>query len=148
EVAMDIAGHAHRLAIDLAEPGRCAETVDAGFELARVERQQAGPRTRDLGRRPLGSVIVARDLADRVSLAVVGSQFRRRERPAAAGNPRAITEIDGVEGPTPAAPGIRVAAKIADLTDVEIKIRQTDVSPDIERLGLPIEIQIAALQQA
>src|SRR5579883_1716787 len=79
---------------------------------------------------------------------VIGRKLGRRKRPAAMLDPGAMAKIDRIERAAPPAPGVSIAAEIADLTDIEIKIGQSGVGAFVERLGGPSEVDAAAFQDA
>ena len=141
-------GHALQgLAVHQAEAGGRAEAVDRRLEPLLVERQRLGAPVVELGHRAVDVVIVAGHFQDLVGQLVVALELGLRERPAAVGDPRPVLEIDRVQRPAPAAPGVGAAAQIPQLAHVQRVVRQADVGRGVQRLVDPLEVQPAAFQQ-
>src|SRR6202011_3977155 len=62
-------------------------------------------------------------------------------------NPGTRLEVHRIERPTPAAPGVGVSAEIAELTNVQREVGHADISPAVQRLTRPRELQAAAFEQ-
>lgn len=128
---------------DFAEAGRGAVLEGVGLDTPALDGH--GPYS--VSAPVVGGVAIRPELTDRLGLPVVGKQLIQPKGPATVGHPVAQLEVLRVEGPAFAGPQVGGAAEVAGSSGVQVEIRLLGHRAGVERLGIRVGRQPAALEQ-